>query len=78
MSFDIHVEKSLTGVDDDHPNVSLAEMKQRYADLGTIRIEVWRRKGTKTRLSKPKDLWAEDKAVPEKAFKGEAIDLATR
>ncbi len=51
----------------------------KYANLGEIRVEFWRKKGraTKGHSLQGADL-AEAEDVPEKALKGKAVDLSVR
>ncbi|KIY00962.1 uncharacterized protein Z520_03628 [Fonsecaea multimorphosa CBS 102226] len=53
------------------------EDREKYKDLGTIKVEVWREQGGFT--AQPSRVWKglSQNQVPEKAIKGEAIDLRT-
>lgn len=56
------------------------EIKQKYGRIGTIKVEVVRQKliskhaGEKKGHQKPADL---DCPIPEKALKGQAIDMSS-
>lgn len=58
-----------------------AELKRRYGELGTIRVEVWREFGHRL-CNIPTARALEDMPVPdhvpERAIKGQGIDLVTQ
>ncbi|KAJ9609588.1 hypothetical protein H2200_005915 [Cladophialophora chaetospira] len=63
---------------EEQSHLTLEEMKQRYAELGTMRLEVWRKEGTETRAARPRYLSPARETIPEKALKGKAMDLASQ
>ena len=63
---------------DESPELPMAQIRERYRDLGSIRIEVWRKHAAKIAYSPmSKHSRYVGQLVPEKAVKGEAIDMST-
>ncbi|KAK4939607.1 hypothetical protein LTR10_020107 [Elasticomyces elasticus] len=62
---------------DEKPNATPAELKAKYAQLGTIQVIVSRKKGSRSvSPATGKSITLSDEPVPEKALKGRAIDSA--
>ncbi len=61
------------------PNLSAAEMGERYAEMGQIKVKVSRKKTMCKKDPKPRSrLFRAQQEIPEKALKGKAIDLSTQ
>jgi hypothetical protein len=61
--------------------MSAPEIKARYSSLGQIRVEIYRFEATACEPRKPSSRYYEAKetsVIPEKALKGQALNLTTR
>ena len=56
----------------------MEELKLKYASLGSIKVDVWRRKTVHTSEGRNGDKLKTDEVIPEKMLKGRALTLRTR
>ena len=59
---------------DENLNATVAEVRERYGGLGTIEVEVTRRIGRRAEPTTD-PLTISDDAIPEKALKGNTVDM---
>lgn len=66
---------------DETPTLNDAEMKRLYGEVGTIRVEVWRKFGHRGgHVPNPRalDTMFVSEPIPERAIKGQGIDMSTQ
>jgi hypothetical protein len=57
---------------------TMAEIKKKYANLGTVSVEIWQGTDEYLEAGNFGDVSAGSKRVPEEAIKGGALSVATR